>query len=160
MVTVEKINNVKSKIKIALLATIVVLLVLLFLMCFLNPSDEKIIEDRIETFLTAYNQGDLDTVLDCFDTKSRNTLKPMLNLFGGFVGSLAGFSINISDLFSLGVNIRNEDCMYIKITDVEISNDKTALVTAVFSLEGDEARTIYFDMLYEKDGWYIKNMYD
>ena len=52
---------------IALLAAVCMLIVI----CSgcLGKSDEELILDRMNTFLTAYNSGDLQGVLQCMDAK-------------------------------------------------------------------------------------------
>ena len=47
------------------------------------PTTEELIKERIEQFVTAYNDGDMETVLDCLDAKTRNAFQAMLNLLGG-----------------------------------------------------------------------------
>ena len=46
----------------------------------LGKSDEELIRDRMNTFLTAYNSGDLQGVLQCMDAKTRNTYQSALNI--------------------------------------------------------------------------------
>ena len=55
-------------------------------------TDEEWIENRITTFVTAYNDGDMDTVMSYLDAKTRNALQAMLNLLGGLADSAAGFN--------------------------------------------------------------------
>ena len=64
-------------------------------------TDEELIRERVETFISAYNEGDMDTVLECLDAKSRNAMEAMLKLLGGIAGSYTGFEIDLKDLFSL-----------------------------------------------------------
>ena len=63
---------------IALLAAVCMLIVI----CSgcLGKSDEELIRDRMNTFLTAYNSGDLQGVLQCMDAKTRNTYQSALNI--------------------------------------------------------------------------------
>ncbi len=124
-----------------------------------TPTNEELIEERIKTFLTAYNSGDMDAVLECLDAKTRNAFQAMLNLLGGIAGSYAGFDIDLSDLFSLGVNTTSGDFMGLEITSIEVINEKTAVATTNMKLSGT-SMTIYFDMVYENDGWYIRDMTD
>ena len=124
-----------------------------------TPTNEELIEERIKTFLTAYNTGDMDAVLKCLDAKTRNAFQAMLNLLGGIAGSYAGFDIDLSDLFSLGVNTTSGDFMGLEITSIDIINETTAVATTNMELSGT-SMTIYFDMVYENDGWYISDMTD
>ncbi len=125
-----------------------------------KKSDEKLIEERIDTFLTAYNDGDTDVVLSCFDTKTRNAFQAMSNLLGGLAGSAAGFNIDLSDLFSLGVSTTSDDFMELEITDINVIDSQNATVTTTMDLTGAKKQTIYFVMVYENNGWYINDMTD
>ena len=124
------------------------------------PSDETLIKERIQLFLKAYNEGDMETVMSCLDAKSRNAFQAMLNLVGGFAGSKAGFNINLADLFALGVNTTSVDFMDLKIEEINMSDEKNAVVTTTMNLAGSGKQTIYFIMVYENDGWYINDMTD
>lgn len=124
------------------------------------PTDEELIEERITAFLTAYNNGDLETILECMATKPRNAFQAMINLIGGLAGSLAGSDIDLSDLFSLGVNIAPDDFMKLEIKDITVIDDTNATAKASMNLIGTDNYTVYFDMVYENDGWYINDMTD
>lgn len=124
------------------------------------PTDEELITARIETFLTAYNTGDMEAVLECLDAKTRNAFQATWNLLGGLAGAAAGFDINLSDLFSLGVNTTQGDFMELEITDIEVIDSSNATATTIMILAGAEPQTVYFKMVYENDGWYIHDMTD
>lgn len=128
--------------------------------CTPTTTDEELIEERIEAFLTAYNSGDMEATLECLDAKSRNSFQALLNLLGGLAGSLTGFNIDLSDLFSLGINTASGDFMGLEITDIHIQDSKNATVTTTMTLTGAGIHTIYFIMVYENDGWYIHDMTD
>ncbi len=123
-------------------------------------TSEQLIKNRINEFLTAYNSGDMDAVMDCLDAKTRNAMNAMLNLLGGFIGSQAGFGIDLRDLFSLGIAIESDDFMKLQITDITVKDSKTAVATTTMDLTGAGVETIYFHMVYENDGWYISDMSD
>ncbi len=125
-----------------------------------KPTNEELIENRITTFVTAYNNGDMDTVLSCLDAKTRNAFQAMLNLLGGLAGSVAGFDIDLSDLFSLGVSTTSGDFMKLEITDITVIDNTNATATTSMNLPGAGVQTIYFVMVYENDGWYIGDMTD
>ena len=123
-------------------------------------TNQELIENRITTFVTAYNDGDMDAVLSCLDAKTRNAFQAMLNLLGGLAGSAAGFNIDLSDLFSLGVSTTSGDFMELEITEINVINSSNATVTTTMNLTGAGTQTIYFVMVYENDGWYIHDMTD
>ena len=122
-------------------------------------SDEDQIKARIETFLTAYNTGDMDTVLECLDAKTRNAFEAWLNILGAVAGKYTGIDIDLSDLFSLGVNTTKGDFMGLTINSINITDTKNAVVTTTMTLSG-QTMTIYFKMLRENGGWYINDMTD
>ncbi len=124
------------------------------------PTNEELITERIETFLTAYNTGDMETVLECLDAKTRNAFQAMLNLLGGLAGSAAGFNIDLSDLFSLGVSTTSGDFMELEITDITVIDSANAFATATMDLTDTGTQIIYFEMVYENNGWYIHDMTD
>jgi len=123
-----------------------------------EPTDEEMIEERINTFLTAYNSGDLNTVFECLDSKSRNTYKALFNVLGGILGSLSGLSLDLSDLFTLGVNTSSGDFMDLEITDITITENEKATATARTNLAGSGIQIIKIELVYENDGWYIHDM--
>ncbi len=124
------------------------------------PTDEELIAERIDTFLTAYNSGDMEGVLGCLDAKTRNAFQAMMNLLGGIAGAGAGFNIDLSDLFSLGVSMTSDDFMKLEITEINVIDSSSTIATTVMNLMGSGTQTIYFEMVYENDGWYIHDMTD
>ncbi len=124
------------------------------------PTNEQQIKERIEKFSTAYNQGDMDAVLECLDAKSRNAMNAMLNLVGGIAGSLTGVDIDLRDLFSLGIYISSDDFMKLQIGKITVTDSKNAVATTTMDLTGAGVGTIYFYMVYENGGWYIHDMTD
>ncbi len=124
-------------------------------------TDEYLIRECVETFLTAYNEGDMDAVLECLDAKSRNAMEAMLNLLGGVAGSYTGFDIDLKDLFSLGVSTVDDDFMLLNIISVEMRGSSEAVVTTSMSLHGGmNDEKIYFIMVYEKGQWCISDITD
>ncbi len=152
-------RNIMRGVKTWSLAMCLVLVLFCFISCGIKKSDNELIEERVEAFLTAYNAGDMDTVLECLDAKKRNALEAMLNIFGGLAGSYAGFDINMKDLFSLGVNISEDDVMKLEITDIKISSKKKAIAKAEMELYG-KSEFVYFVLVYEENDWYISDMTD
>lgn len=125
-----------------------------------EPTDKELIEERINTFLTSYNDGDMDAAMSCLDAKSRNSFKALLSVLETIGGKVAGISIDLSDLFSLGIATKSGDFMDLKISNIKVSNDKSAVATTSMKLPGSGTKTIYFVMVYEHGGWYISDMTD
>lgn len=124
------------------------------------PSAKELIRQRIETFVTAYNDGDMTAAIACFDAKTKNQVEAAINLVDALVGKLAGFKIAIGDLFSLGVALEDDAFMKLKVTDVQMTGDTSAVATATMDLTGTQTQTTYFIMTYEHNGWYIHDMTD
>ena len=125
--------------------------------CALFKSDKEKIEDRIESFISAYNSGDLGDALDCLDAKTKNAFKSSMALTEALSG-MSGFSI--SDLFSIGIGISEGDTLTVDIVDIEIE-DERAMVDVIVSYK-DSAKELkeekaFFTMVKEKQEWYIKN---
>ncbi|MBQ9773255.1 MAG: hypothetical protein IJW30_01170 [Clostridia bacterium] len=123
-----------------------------------EATDEEQIREKIEAFVTAYNSGDFDATLNCLTAKQRNAFKALFNLLGGVAGSYAGFDIDLSDLFSLGISTVQGDAMTVSIQSITV-NDTQAVATTEMLLRGQK-ETIYFAMAYENGGWYISDMTD
>ncbi len=159
-------NNVNSNIeckKVLLKILSAVLSILMFLTittsCKNKYSDEDLIIECIEKFIDAYNDGDMDRVLECLDAKSRNAMKAMLDLMGGIAGSYAGFEIDLKDLFSLGISTVSDDFIEIEIIAIEIHSDDEAVVTTHMNLTDTiENEKIFFIMTYEDSNWYISDI--
>ncbi len=152
-------RNIMKRVKIYSLLMCMLLVLYCFISCGAKKSDNELIEERVETFLTAYNAGDMDTVLECLDAKKRNALEAMLNIFGGLAGSYAGFDISMKDLFSLGVNVSEDDVMELEITDIKISSKKKAIAKAEMELYG-KSEVVYVVLVYEENDWYISDITD
>lgn len=139
-----------------------VLIIVVALGCFASCGEkddlaQKLIIMRINSFTSAYNSGDMDKVLECLDAKTRNTCQATFNLLGGLAGSFAGFDIDLSDLFSLGISTAEGDYMDLTINNVDVEDSSNATVTATMHLNGVKQK-INFIMVYEDNGWYIHDM--
>lgn len=118
------------------------------------PTDEELITERIQEFVTAYNNGDMDTVLKCFDAKSRSTLLASIDLISAFSGGY----IDVSALFSLGVNLTEGEFMKLEISDIKVTDSKNATATATMELQGGGTQSLTFEMVFENEGWYIHDL--
>ena len=123
-------------------------------------TDEKTVRERVNEFYTAYNNGDMETVLSCLTVKKRNAFEAMFSLVGGLAGSYTGMEVDLSDLFSLGVSTASGDFMELDISDIKVSKSEMAVVTTKMELHGSGQQTIYFVLMYENNGWYINDITD
>lgn len=125
-----------------------------------GKSNEKLIEERLTTFATAYNGGDMQGVLSCFNMETRNACQAMINLLGGLASAGTGLGIELNDLFALGVSMAPGDFMGLKINEIVVEKDgkRATAATTMKLVDEDEDQTVYFIMVYENDGWYIEDM--
>jgi len=124
-----------------------------------QKTDEELIRERVDTFLTAYNDGDMEEVLNCLDAKTKNTFNALLNVMGGLAGGLTGFNFDLRDLFSLGVAVMDGYSLRFDISGVEINGSK-AVATATMNTSPTELSTVYISLIYENDAWYIQDISD
>ena len=126
--------------------------------CSLIKTDSEKIEERINEFSSAYNSGDFDGVLDCLDSKTRNTLRATLNITQG----ITGMKFNISDLFSVSVGVMSEnDILNLKILKINITDKENATVNATMNYKDkiqQQSNNVVFTMVKEKGNWYIKDL--
>lgn len=127
--------------------------------CNITKSDEELINDRIDAFLTAYNLGDYEKVLDCFTGKMKNTLKAATGTGNALMGGITGFDINMADLFGLGAGILSEGDI-LTVSDIEIifQDDATANVETILNFNVNGTETTTFIMSKENNDWFIKNI--
>ena len=144
--------------KIGLAFFLVVILSISCIAC--GPDNEELIKERITSFACAYNDGDMDTVLNSLDTETRSTLEAMLNLYNSLLGGLTGFNFDLRDLFTLGVNMTAGDMMELRIEEILVKDQENAIVVAVMDLGDSGEQTVYFIMVYENKGWYIHDITD
>ncbi|MBQ7546278.1 MAG: hypothetical protein IJT41_04850 [Clostridia bacterium] len=131
---------------------------------FFYKTDDEKIAARLSAFEKSYASGDMDGIMKCFDTKSRNAYKGIGTLGSMFGGKAGPFSFNfggdtISSLFSLGVATLNLE-IKITIQSISYTDDQHAVVAAELwssenYIEGENTEPIIFNMVKEKNEWYI-----
>lgn len=121
-------------------------------------SDEEMIEDRMNSFQSAYNTGDMEGVLECFDAKTRNTYKSALNVGSALIG-ITGFNVNMADLFGLGIAVMDEDeLLHFDEMEISVISDNRAKVTVTTYYRGDDSGNssqTTFTLVKESGDWYI-----
>lgn len=122
-------------------------------------SDEEMIEDRVYAILDAFNSGDMEAVLDCYDAKTRNANKALMNIGDGLLG-MAGLDVGLTDLFGLTVGLMS-DVELVRVEDMQISinSDKTQ-ATVVGNLyytdvDGSWGMPLELTLIKENGDWYI-----
>lgn len=123
-----------------------------------TKSDETMIRERMAKFTRAYNAGDMEEVLECLDARTRNTYQAMLSIGNTLIGK-TGFSIDISDMFSLGVAIMSdEEVIAFGNIEVSLASETKATVNATMEFGADGEKTesdVSFAMVKEDGDWYI-----
>lgn len=134
---------------------------LLLSSCSFFKSDEQKMEDKIEKFITSYNSGDVDGMIDTLDSQSRHVAEASLSIADSLLGSLTGIGISVKDVFSLCINF-SDDFDTLKILsfdDFQIEADAaTVYVTVEGSQAGEESiQQAVFKMVKESRDWYIND---
>lgn len=122
-----------------------------------KPSDKKLVEQRIDEFVTSYNDGDVDEMIESFTAKTRNEFKAALKLFGVFA-SVDTYEL-FSSLFTLGVGMSEGDYIEVEIVEIDIEDDE-AIVETKLAIPGakQKAETTYFILEKEDDDWFISDI--
>lgn len=121
----------------------------------LFKSDEDKIRDRIDSFATAYNTGDMDETIECLDAKTRNMYQSILGIAGSFL------PVDLGDLFGLSVGVVSEgELLQIHVKQIQIQGD-TAKAYADMRYEdiyGQQSDAVIFIMVKESNDWFIKDI--
>lgn len=122
---------------------------------------ERLPEDTLEEFETAYNAMDIDGMLECLDESTIKTITTGMDLVLGITGAITGMDLEISaeDLISLIPLFSS-----LQIYDAE-DYPKIDFMATETLIKGDRATVHFTEMIYgestlanmvKKDGkWYI-----
>ncbi len=125
-------------------------------------TDKELIEERIETFVEAYNDGDVEKAMESMTPKIRNAFESIFGILNLFV------QVDVSEIFkqmfSIGVAVTEGDYIDVEIVSVSIDDD-TAVVETVFKMKNGmlgetQTEITYFIMAKKDDGWFIDNITD
>ncbi|MBO5317081.1 MAG: hypothetical protein J6A74_01400 [Oscillospiraceae bacterium] len=123
-------------------------------------SDRELIQDRVDVFLSAYNAGDMEETLECFDAKTRNTYKSAMNVGNALIG-MTGLNIGLGDIFGLGVGLlSDEEMLRLEEMEIEILSDTEAVVSAKLyfeSYEESSVKDICLTLVKENGDWYFES---
>ncbi len=152
--------------KIVVTALIIITVAFVLITCFFDfRTDEEKIEDQINNFVTAYNDGDLEKVLDSLDSRTRNALKSTMNITETLLGSK--MKVKLSDLFSVSVGLVSgeDDILKVTIDDIDIQDDKATVNVSMTYRDkandfSDFTGEAVFTMVKEDRDWYIRNFKD
>ncbi len=151
------------KTRITALALALLTVLALLCSCAAEKSDEELIRDRIDSFMKAYNSGDMDGVFESLDTKTRNATKAIFSMAEAMGGMLGMDGVSLSDLFSLSVAVAGDDVLDVTVSNINITDGENATVETTLSLGyGDLVSetdySITFAMVKEDGDWFISNM--
>lgn len=141
------------------------LAVCIFSGCVSVKSDEQLITDRIQEFTYAYNSGDFEETLKSMDSKTRNTYHAVADVGSSLFSSWSGVSLDYSDLFALGVGVaQTDELMTIQIESINIEGEE-AVAAAQMDYDlgsdyGTVSMKIEFELVKEKNDWYIKDLHE
>ena len=82
-------------------AIIMVFSSLLIIACAALASDEEKIQNRIETFAQAANEGDWDEMINMFDSNTREKVEAVVAFGNGMLGELSDVDLSFQDLYAL-----------------------------------------------------------
>ena len=129
--------------------------------CYNNLSDKDLIKIKIDSFLNAYNSGDMEKVFDCMDKKSKNKYKYALKIGNGLIGK-TGFGIDIADVFGLAINsMSDDDVLTLSNVKIEMKSKTKARVDVILSYKDTmhkEKSKAFFTMVKEDGEWGIKDL--
>ena len=121
---------------------------------FFSPSDEDKIRDRIDTFNTAIEEGDVRGIVGCFDKKTQSMYDAMLGITESVLGAVTDIDLPLGDMidaFGLPEGMIDGS---LTVQSIEIVDDKTANVEVCLYYEGEEEYGTIV-MCKEDNDWYI-----
>ncbi len=131
--------------------------------CSENKTDEEMIKSRVESFFEEYNAGDMEGVLECMDSKTKNTYESATNMIDALIGK-TGYSINLSDMFGFSVGVISEGNLFeVGDMNITLTSDETADVSTVLSYsdktdKGNSEEKVIISMKKEKSDWFIEDI--
>ena len=138
-----------------IIAVILVLVVAVTGFAIFNKSDEQRITDRIHTLEAAYNEGDTNKLVSCFDRQTQMELKAVIKIGSSVLG------VDVSDLFRVAVGLSptlssftgDDTTVSINIKEIRVTG-KTAQVDVSFRV-GAESQDCTFPMIKSGMSWLI-----
>lgn len=141
--------------RVICLTLVAVVLMMALAACGSSKSDEDMIRDRIEKYISCANNADMTGTLECLDSSSRASIESMINIVGGFAGvdNLRDY-LNLGAMFGAGnyVNLSLDS-----VENIKVNGDKaTADMTMSSEVNGSRQTASQTVSLVKQDGdWYI-----
>lgn len=124
---------------------------------FFSPSDEDKIRDRIETFNTACEEGDVGGIIDCFDRKTRKLYDATIGIAEGLFSAITDFDLPLGDLVEAFGLPEGELEGALEVQSISINGSRAVVEVSITyeTYEGSatESATVY--MIKEDSDWYI-----
>lgn len=124
---------------------------------FFSPSDEDKIRDRIETFNTACEEGDVGGIIDCFDRKTRKLYDATIGIAEGLFSAITDFDLPLGDLVEAFGLPEGELEGALEVQSISINGSRAVVEVSITyeTNEGSatESATVY--MIKEDSDWYI-----
>lgn len=158
----EKILNKTHKI-FDIVISICIVLAMLCSCGFDAQDDEELIAECIECFVEAYNDRDIETILECMDSKMRDTFGYAADITDG-IASKIGLDVGLSEILGISASFALEDD-FIAINDMDITVNENGrakadvYIGAEFADSEDETyEKIRFIMVEEDTDWFIHDI--
>ncbi len=139
-----------------------------FLFFFTNifKSDEDLINERIEEFVSSYNNGDMEAVMECFDQRTKSIMGATVGIGEALIGGAAGFDVSMSDMFGLGAGLNEGDMLKLRniqftVPEGAVRVSVNAEITMSISFMGQsqsQSSPIQIEMVKEDGDWFISNI--
>ena len=129
--------------------------------CQVSPKPEK----TIDNFVNAYNNGDFNAMLDCFDPTISRGIRALVDIVGGIVGislndimDLIPLLYRFTDELSIDSNAKPQ--MRVDVLGTDIDGDNADVrVNMVVSADGQSYEMeCVFRMVKTDDVWYIESL--
>lgn len=140
-----------------------------FMFFFTNvfKSDEDLIKERIDEFIEAYNNGDMDAVMECFDPKTRSAMEATMGIGDALFGSYTGLDIGLGDMFGLSAGINEGDLMTLKDIQFTVPDGAEAVTVnanmtmnvSVMGRSQSMDSPVVINMVKDDGDWYISTFY-
>lgn len=156
----SKLNNNPLKIFAILL---LVMSIILTSGCNLFKTDEQLIIERLDSFTTSYNAGDIDGAIESFDTKTKTLAQSMLGIGNALLGGIIGIDLDLKDLFGLSAAFSGCDMIEISNMDNLTIDAETATVDVTLTMNEPINGTsvtedVTFYLVKENGDWFISNL--
>lgn len=150
----------------ALSLILVASFVFLFFFTNIFKSDEDLINERIEEFVSSYNNGDMEAVMECFDQRTKSLMGATVGIGEALIGGAAGFDVSMSDMFGLGAGLNEGDMLKLRNIQFTVpegaeSVSVNAEITMSISFMGQsqsQSSSVQFEMVKEDGDWFISNI--